>query len=63
MDEQTLGGYITQKRLKRDITLRGFAQMIGISPVYLCNIEKNRRPMTQEDTLEKMAAILLLSKD
>ena len=62
MSEQTLGVYITQKRLERDITLRGFAQKVGISPVYLCNIEKGRRPMTSEDTLEKMAAELLLDK-
>ena len=63
MTEQTLGNYITQKRNERDITLRGFAQMVGISPVYLCNIEKSRRPMTAEETLEKMAAILALDKD
>jgi len=61
--KQTLGSFITQKRNERDITLRGFAKQIGISPVYLCNIEKSRRPMTAEDTLEKIAAKLLLDKD
>ena len=63
MDEQTLGCFITQKRMERDLTLRGFAQKVGISPVYLCNIEKGRRPMTAEDTLERIAAILSLDKD
>lgn len=63
MIEQTLGNFITQKRLERDITLRGFAQKVGISAVYLCNIEKDRRPLTAEDTLEKMASLLLLSKE
>ena len=63
MDEQTLGSFITQKRSERDITLRGFAKKVGISPVYLCNIEKGRRPMTSEEILDKIAAILLLSKD
>ena len=64
MDEQqTLGGFITQKRMVRDKTLRGMAREIGISPVYLCNIEKGRRPMTAEDTLDKIAAVLLLSKE
>jgi len=61
-DHQTLGSFITQKRLERDITLRGFAKKIGISPVHMCNIEKGRRPMTAEDTLEKIAAELLLDK-
>jgi len=62
MNEHTLGSYITLKRLERDITLRGFAQKVGISPVYLCNIEKGRRPMTDGTILEKMAAELLLDK-
>ena len=62
MIEQTLGSYLTQKRAERDFTLRGFAQKIDISPVYLCNIEKGRRPMTAEDTLEKMASALMLDK-
>lgn len=62
MGEQTLGSFITKKRKERDKTLRGFAREISISPVYLCNIEKGRRPMTQEDTLEKIANVLLLNK-
>ena len=62
MDGQTLGSYITQKRNERDMTLRGFAQKVGISPVYLCNIEKGRRPMTSDDKLEKMASVLMLDK-
>jgi transcriptional regulator with XRE-family HTH domain len=64
MNEQhTLGGFITRKRNERDMTLRGLAQKVGISPVYLCNIEKGRRPMTAEETLDKIAAELLLNKD
>ena len=63
MAEHTLGSFITQKRAERDMTLRGFAQKIGISPVYMCNIEKGRRPMTSEETLEKMAAVLSLDKE
>jgi hypothetical protein len=36
---------------------------VGISPVYLCNIEKGRRPMTSESILEKMVSALMLGKD
>ena len=63
MAEQTLGSYITQKRQEREFTLRAFAKEIGISPVHMCNIEKGRRPMTAEDSLDKIAAALLLDKD
>jgi transcriptional regulator with XRE-family HTH domain len=63
MDEQTLGTFITIKRKERGITLRSLAKDTDISPVYLCNIEKGRRPMTNEDTLNKIAAVLLLSKE
>jgi len=62
-DTQTLGQFITEKRTERDKTLRGMAREVGISPVYLCNIEKGRRPMTAEDTLEKIASVLLLNKE
>lgn len=63
MTEQTFGSFLTQLRIERDFTLRGFAQKVGISPVYQCNIEKGRRPMTAEDTLEKMASVLNLDKE
>jgi len=63
MLELTLGRFLTQKRAERDMTLRGFAKEVGISPVYQCNIEKGRRPMTAEDTLEKMASALMLDKE
>ena len=59
----TLGSFITQKRLERDKTLRGLAREIGISPVYMCNIEKGRRPLSNEETLENIANVLVLSKD
>jgi transcriptional regulator with XRE-family HTH domain len=61
MIEKTFGSYITQRRLERDMTLRGFAGKLGISPVYMCNIEKDRRPAPSVDLLDKMAALLLLS--
>ena len=63
MAEQTLGKFITQHRLERNISLRSFAQQIGISPVYLCNIEKGRRPLTAYETLENIAIVLQLDKD
>lgn len=36
----TFGEYLKQKRLDKEITLRGFAKLVDISPVYLCDLEK-----------------------
>ena len=43
MLEQTFGEFLTGKRKERELSLREFARRMGISPVYVCNIEKNRR--------------------
>jgi len=61
MDELTFGKFLTRKREEHDITLRGFAKKLDISPVYLCNIEKDRRP-APTDILDNIAALLLLNK-
>jgi transcriptional regulator with XRE-family HTH domain len=63
MDGHTLGSFITRKREERDITLRGFAKLAGISPVYLCNIEKGRRFAIADDKAERIAELLLLNKE
>jgi len=63
MIERTFGSFITQKREERDYTLRGFAGKLGISPVYMCNIEKDRRNDPADEILEKIAALLLLNKE
>lgn len=57
------GEYITKKRMEKKITLRGFARMLDISPEYVCNFEKGRKPAPKPDLLEKIAAILLLGKE
>jgi len=61
--KMTFGEYITKKRLEKKITLRGFARMLDISPEYVCNFEKNRKPAPKADVLKKIAALLLLNKD
>ena len=63
MTVQTFGSLITQKREEQDHTLRGFARMLGISAVYLSNLEKDRRRDPSDEIVEKIAALLFLSKD
>ena len=59
----TFGEYIKEKRLEKGITLRGFAEMIEISPVYMCNLEKGRRPAPSEAIMEKIIERLMLNKE
>ena len=63
MANLTFGSYISQKREDLDYTLRGFARMLGITPVYLCNLEKDRRFDPADAIVEEMATLLQLSKD
>ena len=63
MPENTFGRFLTKKRLARDISLRGFAGMLGISPVHMCNMEKDRRAAPAEEVIDRMAELLRLSKE
>jgi len=62
MEELTIGQFIISKRTERNISLRAFAKKIDISPVYLCNIEKGRRPLTSTEILDKITNVFLLDK-
>ena len=62
MLQQTFGAFLKSKRLDREITLRGFAGMMKVSPVYLCDIEKDRKPAPSEERLEQITQLLRLDK-
>lgn len=62
MNIRTFGEYVKEKRLARELSLRRFADQLGISPVYMCNIEKNRNPAPSESVLDRMAVLLLLTE-
>ena len=61
--ENAFGCFLTQKRKERGITLREFARRVGVSPEYICNIEKSRRAAPAQEILEKISNVLMLSKD
>lgn len=42
--EQTFGGFIREKRQSIGLSLRTLAAKLDLSPVYLSNIETDRRP-------------------
>ena len=59
----SFGKFITDKRKKLGITLRGMAAELGIAPAYLSDIEKGRRYPPDMDRLIQIAEILKLTED
>lgn len=63
MSGETFGKYVSYLRTNRELTLREFAEMIEISPYYLCSIENGRRTSLKITTLGKMYLALKLRKE
>ncbi|GHU87698.1 hypothetical protein FACS1894202_02450 [Clostridia bacterium] len=63
MEQETFGCFLKRKRLEREITLRGFAGMLDISPVYLCDLEKDRVALSKTERLKQIADLLRLDTD
>ena len=59
----TFGEYQKQKRLEKEITLRGFAKLVDISPVYLCDLEKGRKAAPSMEVMQRMVCQLALNKE
>lgn len=59
----TFGEYLKQKRLDKEITLRGFAKLVDISPVYLCDLEKGRKAAPSMEVMQKIVSKLALNKE
>lgn len=57
------GEYLKQKRMEKGITLRNFADLVGIAPSYMSDIEKSKRNAPTEDILNKMIEALDLNDD
>ena len=60
--EQTFGSFIRNRRIARGLTLRGMAAKLDLSPVYMSNIENDRRAAPTQEHLERMAMLLQLDK-
>ena len=59
----TFGEYLKQKRIDKEITLRGFAKLVDISPVYLCDLETGRKAAPSMEVMQKMVSKLALNKE
>ena len=60
--EQTFGAFVRQKRMEQGLSLRRLAARLGLSPVYMSNIETDRKPAPSQENLDKLAEELRLSK-
>jgi transcriptional regulator with XRE-family HTH domain len=64
----TFGEFLNSKRTEAKITIRRFAELVGISPSFLCDLENSSRPFPAKsrktpDLLEKMINALNLNED
>ena len=62
MSIATIGEFILAMRKRQDMSVRQLAVALNISPTYVCDFEKNRRPVTDE-ILERMRRVFILSED
>ena len=60
-DKTTFGSFLIKKRMEQDLSARQLAISLDISAVYMCDIEKDRRP-APEDMLEQLPRLLHLSE-
>ncbi len=61
--KNTFGAFISLKRLEKSISLRSFADAVGISPVYASHIERNMRSAPSVPILKRISNILVLNSD
>lgn len=55
------GDFISVKRREREIAALQMSEILGLSPGYYCDIEKNRRNPPDRETLTKLINALRLS--
>lgn len=56
-NEKTFGRFLISKRQENEISARQLAIALDYSAVYICDIEKDRRPVPDE-ILEKLPTLL-----
>ena len=61
--EQTFGGFVREKRMACGLSLRGLAAKLEVSPVYMSNIETDRRPAPAKEKMEHLIRILGLGRE
>jgi transcriptional regulator with XRE-family HTH domain len=60
---QTFGAFIIQKRKEKEMSGRQLAQAAGITPEYMCEIEKGRKSAVSAEIMDRLILALLLSQE
>lgn len=60
--EQTFGSFVRELRMARGLSLRGLAAKLEVSPVYMSNMENDRRPAPTKEKLDRLIEILRLGQ-
>lgn len=61
--QKTFGQVLRETRLEKKYSLRKFAQLVGISPTYLSQVEQSNVDPPTADRVKKMAEILEVDVD
>ena len=61
--EWTFGSFIRERRKEKGLSLREQAARLGLSAVYMSNIETDRRAAPTQEYLDRMAAGVALDKE
>lgn len=59
----TFGGYVREKRLAANINLRKLAEILGIVPAYMSDIENDHRYPPEKEKISKIAEALHLTQE
>ena len=62
-NNERFGDFIKRHREQKGLYLREVARLLGLSPAYICDMEKNRRNPLYNDKLYKLSSILGLTQD
>lgn len=61
--ELPFGKVLREKRLEKKISLRGFAELVGVSPTYLSQVEQCNVAPPTADRVKRMAELLRANPD
>ena len=62
-NKKSFGGFITEKRLERGLSLRKFAEMIDLSAPFWTEVEKGRKNPPKLEKLETIAKVLRFDEE
>jgi len=60
---ETFGNFINRKRLEQKVSLRYISLKIGISPVYLSEMENGKKTNPSSEIMRKMISVLCLDEE